>query len=302
MINLKPSTHIVYPPFKNGLYMEEYFSKYWENEEIVLKEKYIYIDAFWHNIFHLSNGKITETMNEITPNIIEICKKAETEGKIVFTLCQWDDGIQLQCDKPSNFIVFSIGGSNNKNDCAIQLPLIAEDKSFRLSYTPRIKYNEKTILCSFVGTLTHNVREKMFNKLKHDANFKFIIKQSWTLDIPENMAQTFINTTQSSKFALAPRGYGISSFRFFEIMQLGVIPIYIYDIDNINGLPYQDIIDYTKFTIVICIDQISNLPNILTSITEDKYNDMLLEMEKVSSWYTPQGVCNYVKKYLINNY
>ena len=300
MRDLKPSTHIVYPPFKNGLYMEEYFSKYWANETFPLKERFIYIDAFWHNIFQSVGGKIKETMLEITPYILEICNKAASEGKYVFTICQWDDGINLQCTKPDNFIIFSIGGSNNKNDCDIRLPLIVEDKSYKLLHTPRVKLNKKTILCSFIGTFTHNLRIVMFNSLQHVDGFKFFIKESWTLDIPDHMANTFIDVTQNSKFGLAPRGYGNSSFRFFEIMQLGVIPIYIYDIDDINGLPYQDIIDYSRFSIVIRIDKISALPNILKSITDEQYNEMLQDMERVKLWFTPYGICTYVQNVLIN--
>ena len=302
MINLKPSTHVTYPPFKNGLYMEEYFSKYWENEESNLKNKYIYIDAFWHNIFQSVNGRIIETMNEITPYINEVCINAEKEGKIVFTLCQWDDGINLQCEKPDNFIIFSIGGSNNLNDKAINIPLIVEDKTYKLATYPRKKYNEKHILASFIGTFTHHVRINMFDTLRNNSDFIFGIKHSWTLDIPENMMNLFIDTTSNSKFGLAPRGYGNSSFRFFEIMQLGVIPIYIYDIDDINGLPYQDILDYSLFSIIIRIDKINTLPDILNSITEEKYNEMQKEMNKVKLWFTPNGLCNYVCDYLINNY
>ena len=35
-----------------------------------------------------------------------------------------------------------------------------------------------------------------------------------------------------SKFALAPRGFGRSSFRFFEIFKLGTIPIYVWNDSN----------------------------------------------------------------------
>jgi hypothetical protein len=239
-------------------------------------------------------------MKVLTQYIIYVCEKAAQENKYVFTLCQWDDGIQLQCDKPNNFIIFSIGGSNNIKDNAICLPLVVEDKFYKLLDTEKASIKDKSILCSFVGTCTHNVRHIMVNKLQNNSNFVFYIKQSWTLDIPENMTQIFIDTTKKSKFALAPRGYGNSSFRFFEIMQLEVIPIYIYDIDDINGLPYQEILDYSRFSIVIRIDQIESLQNILLSINDEQYKQMLKELEIVRLWFTPHGTCEYVRKYLIN--
>lgn len=303
-INLKPSIIANYPPFKNGLYMEEYFSKYWEQLDNTIKTRFIYIDAFWHNIFHLnifgSNGSIRQTMNELTPYILEICNNAKKENKIVFTLCHWDDGIQLQCEKPDNLIIFSIGGSNNLKDKAVNLPLIVEDKTNRLLSYPRKSFKDRRILCSFIGTFTHHVRNILYDSLKHNGDFQFECNNSWSINVSEHMMNLFIDVTSNSKFGLAPRGYGNSSFRFFEIMQLGVIPIYVYDTDNINGLPYQDILDYSLFSIVICINKINELPSILHSISEDKYNQMLIELNKVKHYFAPDGVCDYVIKYLDN--
>eukprot|EP01035_Chromulina_nebulosa_P017912 gene17912-23532_t len=41
-----------------------------------------------------------------------------------------------------------------------------------------------------------------------------------------------------TKFNLAPRGYGRSSFRFAESIQMGRVPIFLYD--DIPWVPYQD--------------------------------------------------------------
>ena len=45
---------------------------------------------------------------------------------------------------------------------------------------------------------------------------------------------------QVSKFTLAPRGYGRSSFRFTETLQIGRLPVYIYD--DYAWLPYSSTI------------------------------------------------------------
>jgi hypothetical protein len=124
------------------------------------------------------------------------------------------------------------------------------------------------------------------------------MNHAWSYNISEHMMSSFIDITSNSKFGLAPRGYGNSSFRFFEIMQLGVIPIYVYDTDDINGLPYQELLDYSLFSIVIRIDKINELPSILNLISEEKYNQMLEELINVQHHFTPHGMCNYVIKYL----
>jgi hypothetical protein len=43
----RPATSHTYPPFKNGLYLEEYFLNKIKNEEPLLKRKYI--PALWTN-------------------------------------------------------------------------------------------------------------------------------------------------------------------------------------------------------------------------------------------------------------
>ena len=47
----------------------------------------------------------------------------------------------------------------------------------------------------------------------------------------------YIKTLSNGKFNFAPRGFGRQSFRFSEIIQLGRIPIYVYD--DIPWIPYE---------------------------------------------------------------
>ena len=51
---------------------------------------------------------------------------------------------------------------------------------------------------------------------------------------PSNDWLQFIH---KSKFNLAPRGYGRTSYRLAEIIQVGRIPVYMYD--DYPWLPYQ---------------------------------------------------------------
>jgi len=294
-MNLKPLSTIQYPPFKNGMYMEEFFDSYWKKESFSLKERFIYLDIYWNNLFNIYNSK--NISENLTHKIIFLCNEAKKLNKFVFTVCQWDDGPQLQFEKPDNFIIFAIGGSNNIKDKAINLPLITQDITYRLRDTPRCELTNKKYLASFIGTYTHSIRSAMVETLQTCNEFIFIVKDGWSIDISQNEINLFIETTLQSKFGLAPRGYGISSFRFFEIMELGVIPVYIYD--NEIGLPYLDILDYSKFAVIINNNQLSELPNILKNITNEDYLLMLRELERVKLWFTPFGVCNYIREYLV---
>lgn len=292
-INLKPENHTVYPPFKNGKYMEEYFDEYWKNQTFAEKERFVYLDIYWLNVFFANGMDPKRVIPHITDYIIDICRRAKDANKIVFTLCQWDDGICMGDQKPENLIVFSIGQSVD-----VPLPLIIEDRNRTLRNISKTVLHERTILASFIGTCTHPLRNRMVDALQKEADIHISLKQNWTIDIPSENINRFVNITRQSRFGLAPRGYGPSSFRFFEIMELGVIPIYIHDDDN--ALPYREILDYSKFSVSIHINDIDRLADILRDIDDMKYSKMIEEMNKVSYMFLPDEMCNYIKKWLIN--
>lgn len=269
-----------YPPFTNGRYIEEYFYDFWNKQAFKEKDQFEYIDIFWNSMFH-QHG-VNATISLVKDYVVEKCKNT---NKIVFTVCQWDDNICFGPDKPHNLIVFS--SCHYEDVC---LPLNTEDVEQKLQGIPRKKFKNKSILCSFIGSITHEVRRRMCDALRGEDFY--ISSKPWSGSVDGESSKKFIEISQDSKFGLAPRGYGVSSFRFFELMQLGVVPIYIHD--GIIGLPYMDIIDYDNFSIVIHINEIDRLKGILESIDEEKYNTMLHEMEKVRLWFTMEGTCEYI--------
>ena len=46
----RPSTSVLYPPFKNGRYMEEYFYDYIMANKNNINSDRVYIPVFWTNI------------------------------------------------------------------------------------------------------------------------------------------------------------------------------------------------------------------------------------------------------------
>jgi hypothetical protein len=275
-----------YPPFKNGLYLEEYFLKKINTENIQLKKKYI--PALWTN-FQIE-GWFNSKKNEMQKELDNWLKENPCEDGY-FTLVQYDDGPLLNI--PSNTIIYGACSGN------IPIPLIYQDINNTLEKVNKKSFNNKNILCSFVGNITSNhvypnVRQEMFNILSNNINFKLINSGGWTPSVNENLQNIFIETTVDSKFALAPRGYGRSSFRFFECFQLGTIPVYIWN--DINWLPFQNSIDYNKLCIVIHVSEISNLPSILSCISEDTYNNMFTYYNEIKHLFTLEGMSNQIIK------
>ena len=273
-----------YPPFKNGLYLEEYFFEKVNREKIEFKKKYI--PALWTN--YQIEGWFENRKDEMQ-NILNKWFLENPSENGYFTVVQYDDGPKLNI--PANTIVYGACDGN------IPIPLIYEDKNNTLENISKKLFNEKQILCSFVGNITSNqimpnVREEMFNILRNNSNFVLINSGGWRPDVNKNLQNIFIEKTINSRFALAPRGYGRSSFRFFESFQLGTIPIYIWN--DINWLPFQNKINYDKLCIVIHISKLHDLYSIISSVTEDEYVNMFNYYQEIKHLFTLDGMSNQI--------
>jgi len=275
-----------YPPFKYGLYKEEYFlTKYLENKPNTKRK---YIPALWTN-FQIE-GWFQSQKNNMQDSLDEWLKNNPCEYGY-FTVVQHDDACLLKL--PENTIVYgSCSGS-------IPIPLIYQDLNNTLENIPKKTFSDKNILCSFVGNITSNnvepnVRKLMFDILLNSNNFNLINSGGWNPVVNKQNQDIFIETTINSKFALAPRGYGRSSFRFFEIFKLGTIPIYLWN--DLDWLPFKDKIDYKKLCINIHYSQIKNLEDILLNITENDYNNMLNYYNSIKHLFTVEGLYDKIIK------
>jgi hypothetical protein len=281
-----------YPPFKNGLYLEEYFFNHLKNNNITHDASgRRYIPALWTNFqieswFNIRKPVMQQSLNKFIKN--HPCDAG------YFTIVQYDDGPLLVL--PSNTIVYGACSGT------VPMPLIYQDIENKLeniknnnesaTNNNNINNNNKNILCSFVGTNTHRTRSVVIDKMTRDQKFVVHRTGGWSPVVDKNKQDDFITTTLKSKFALAPRGYGRSSFRFFEIMLLGVIPVYVWD--DIEWLPYKDVIDYNKFCISINISEFDSLSTKLSNITDEQYKEMQNEMEKHKKYFTLDYMCEYV--------
>lgn len=279
-----------YPPFKNGLYLEEYFLRKITSENPLLKRKYI--PTLWTN-FQIE-GWFQHRKQEMQNLLDEWIKNNPSENGY-FTLVQYDDGPLLNL--PTNTLVYGACSGN------IPIPLIYEDINNRLINIPKKEFKEKNIFCSFVGNITGNhiqpnVREEMKNYLINKPNFVFCNSGGWTPSVNENLQEQFINITVNSKFALSPRGYGRGSFRFFECFQLGTIPIYLWN--DIEWLPFKNLIDYKKLCISLHISEITNLESILESITEENYNKMLEYYQEIKYLFELEGMSTQIIKEIMD--
>jgi Exostosin family len=278
--------YCTYPPFKCGYYLEEFFLDYMQRHDLSQdRHDRTYIPALWTAMqiegwFPQEKSRLQSSLNKY------IEEHPNPNG--YFTVVQHDDGVLF--DLPVNTIVYGACSSLSQHI----IPLIYQDTRNTLELKTRKPYQEKTILCSFVGTTTHPIRSKCYDKLHQHPGFEFHMNPTWTNAVGQGSQDLFIDKTLSSKFALAPRGYGRSSFRFYEIFKLGTIPIYVWD--DVEWLPYKEHLDYQKFCISIHESQIEELPAILEKIDETKYQEMQREYEKIKSMFDLDYMAEYITK------
>lgn len=271
-----------YPPFKNGLYLEEYFCQ--KVQGLNLKRKYIPVK--WTN-FQIENW-FPSKKDEMQCLLDEWVHTNPSEHGY-FTIVQYDDGPLLTL--PNNTIVYgSCSGT-------IPIPLIYQDVNNTLVTIPKKNFKEKNILCSFVGNITSNhiqpnVRESMKNTMEQNPAFVFCNSGGWSSSVNIDLQKTFTNITVNSKFTMAPRGYGRGSFRFFECFQLRSIPVYLWN--DIEWLPFKNVINYNKLCISMHISQINELEMTLKNISEDEYNSMFAYYETIKHLFELNGMSNQI--------
>jgi hypothetical protein len=282
-------THVVYPPFKEGRYMEEFFYDYFQDHTSSFTQTgYIYIPAFWTN-FQIDD-KFTE-FKEILQNELDEAVKEYPTGTKFFTIVQYDDGVKLRL--PENTLIFGACSGH------IPLPLIYEDRRNTLDSIPKIPYQEKKVSASFVGSLTSKVRHAVTEYQKRTNAPWFINTANWTNNVHQNRAILYADASRQSKFVFATRGYGRSSFRFFEVLKLSSIPIYIWD--DVEWLPYKDILNYNDFCISIHESEIPKVQEMMESVSEERYNQMLENYGKVKNYFELKGMSEYILQYLEKN-
>lgn len=242
-----------YPPYHEGLYLEDKFYELFTQKGII-SERY-YIPVFWTTCY--CDGKIHGLQEELS--------KLNPDLKY-FTLSQHDDAINETL--PPNTIHFSAGG-NRAN--GIPIPLICSP--IREEYKPK---NERDIFCSFVGSLTHRIRVSLQETLKNNEKYLMNAKQ-WSSYVDNSDLQNFFEITSRSKFALCPRGYGKSSFRLYETMQLGAIPVFVYDE---KWFPFEEEIDWNEFSVLVHESEIPNIDEILSSYTDERIAEMQGKLKK----------------------
>jgi len=149
----------------------------------------------------------------------------------------------------------------NKRHNVITVPLMMTDEWEIIKENPalisKLRSNKKIHTFNFVGQCNYMGRN-IFKSLNL-SNYDFEETQTvYNLKKPEKKQKLiqFLNRISESKFVFCPRGIGSSSFRTYQSMMSGSIPI----ITGMNDYPFEDEVDWDS----ICIrGNLNNLPSLI---------------------------------------
>lgn len=234
---------------------------------------FVYLSIFWTD-FGVSGGD---------KNLIDNYLTTLPKNITYFTVVQCDRGVGPTQPGPCRYhfpvglriVGFLAGGSSDSNSNTfverIPIPLLLRE----LPDMPKINRDLGVV---FQGSYTHSVRTKLQELFSQQ--FKFMSPSSdWARII------------QRSNFTLCPRGFGETSFRLAEVIRLGSIPIYVWQ--GQKWLPYQELIEWDMFAIVLPAEYIENLPQ-LVSIAESRLELMQQALKRVSHMFTYNFTSDYI--------
>jgi hypothetical protein len=200
------------------------------------------------------------------------------------TVTQNGDGIEGS-DKslhlPSNLFILSQGGKGH-----VPLPLWLHQMN-PSDYLIRRNYHFDAL---FMGTpRNHAIRFRMIKIMQ-----KVFPNSSFFSHPVSNWRKQY----GKAKVILCPRGWGRNSYRLTEVLQMGMIPVYVYN--DLIWLPYYDSIEWLSFAYVAHIDELESiLEHIKWELTPEKVVSM---RHKVISFYSThwsaEGVIQQIFKLL----
>ncbi len=149
-----------------------------------------------------------------------------------------------------------------------------------------------TCVFAIAGNSQRETRTSLLKELALEA-----LSRSVALKIDQSSHwQREMNTT---RFNLAPRGYGRSSYRVAEIVQMGRIPVVLFN--DVAWLPYDHTaLDFRQFGLVGKAGQMGVLMKQIVEMSAEEEARRLQRVKEVRQWYTYAGVLEQIRLFLLH--
>lgn len=272
MNEFQPHINPVYPP-ANYLIFEEWFA---ENYKGCNTERELL--PIFPTSFHVNNDYNNDGKGNDKSAALQSFVDSLDSSKKYFIICQYDDGCLLDW-KGKDVLEFNMSKTNG-----VMIPLICQPHSVR--YDKPKKY-----IASFIGSLTHPIRNKMVESLRG--------KDGYYISTEPHDYDTYNRIISESIFCLSPRGYGAASFRCYcEAVYQNSIPVYLSDT---HIIPFG--LDFDEFGVLMNEEDMGIIDELLIAITPEeiirKQNNLPIYYDKYFSY---EGCMQQIIKYLETEY
>lgn len=190
----------------------------------------------------------------------------------VILIGKTDDTINHSLSIPDNVIRIYANNIDYKHDKIRFFPMGRDFRSIE-HFKSSVSYNERSILCYCNYSInTHPVREKIYNNIKSKPFIMFEHMGNF-LDyhIPR---EHFFKQLSNSKFTICPRGNACDTFRFYDSIYSGCIPIVV-------SMPYHE--HFKELPVVFLENE-----NEYDSITEEQLSLWYSQLSPKLSNYYPE--------------
>lgn len=162
--------------------------------------------------------------------------------------------------------------------------------------------NESQKTIGFCGGITHNLRNKALSELNKNKDFKknFIIRKGfWAPEISKTQArEEYMTHLNDNCFNLCVRGAGNFSYRLYETMMMGRIPIIV---DSDQVFPFENILNYNDFSITLFENNINEINEKISLWLKNKTVEDIINIQKLNrniwlEYMSPTGFLKNIKK------
>lgn len=187
-----------------------------------------------------------------------------------------DDPSRAYYSKDISFVAQPLAGAEtNKKHRVITVPLMMTDEWQIIKDNPKLikslRNTKKEYDFNFVGQCNYMGRDvfRVLNLENYDFEETPAIYSLSKAEKADKL-MSFLYRISKSRFVFAPRGIGSSSFRAYQAMMVGSIPI----ITGMNDYPFKNNVDWDEISIRGELGELNFLIKKALNISYNKYEAM----------------------------
>lgn len=225
-------------------------------------------------------------------NTLSIIEEANLLGKKVISLHNDDFVPSSPLSTDEGYLFTTTLNTKTRRNNEFTLPAFTGD-----FFNGDEKISRKVGFC---GAITHSIRNQVLSTLINSKiNTDFIIRESfWAhTEMTKDEARIgYIKNMTDNSFILCIRGAGNFSYRLYETMMMGRIPIII---DSEQVFPFENIIDYSEFSIRISIDDLDKLESIISDKISSFSDEKITQMQRKNReiWLEYMSPLGWIKNF-----